>query len=85
MTPFGAKLGSGEHLLGFAVSETDLQRLGVGESVQITLESTGIGLWWKERDGTRVFIQPRQATVLLIPGEDKNDVFAFLNVKGPST
>jgi len=81
MKPFGTKLRDGGHVLGFALSETDLARLKVGESVEVSLESTGTGLWWKEQDGTRTFIQPRQAQIVLIPGEGKEDIFAFLGVK----
>lgn len=83
MIPFAAKLRSGQHALGGGLSETDLARLRVGESVEVTLENSGVGIWWRENDGSRTFVQPRNVTLVVIAGDQKEDVFAFLKVGAP--
>lgn len=80
MIPFAAKMKSGQHALGVGLSTTDLARLRVGEGVEVTLENTGVGLWWRENDGARTFVQPRNVVLVVIPGDNKDDVFAYLKV-----
>ena len=83
MKPFAAKLRSGEQFLGLGLSETDYLRLKQGQPVVVTLDSVGVGLWAKEADGSRHFIQPRESKVLVMLGDTNEDINDLLNVKLP--
>jgi hypothetical protein len=83
VTPFAAKLRSGQQFLGLGISKEDADTLVVGGHVVVDLDSVGVGLWLKEADGTRSFIQPRDSKILVMLG-GKEDIAAFLQVKLPT-
>lgn len=83
MTPFAAKLASGETFLGLGLSDQDLMRLKAGEPVVVSLESVGVGHWVKEADGSRNFIQPRESKIVLIAGDSREEIGEFLHVELP--
>ena len=83
MTPFAAKLRSGDSFLGLGLSDHDFRKLRAGGHVEIDLGSIGVGLWSKENDGSRRFIQPHNSKILLIAGDSNEDIGAFLNVELP--
>lgn len=80
MISFAAKLRSGQQFLGIGLSDTDLAALKAGEPVMLDLGRVGVGLWNKEADGSRSFLQPRDSHILLIPGDSPEEVGAFLRV-----
>lgn len=85
MKPFAAKLKDGSHLLGLAVSQDEAEEIlsHNGARLTIDLESAGIGLWFKEADGSRTFIQPRDSKVVLLIANTKEQIGTFLGVKLP--
>jgi len=83
VTPFAAKLRSGESFLGLGLSQEDFIKLRAGGYVEIDLGSVGVGLWSKGTDGSRTFMQPRDSKILLIPGDTNEDIGEFLNVDLP--
>jgi hypothetical protein len=83
MKPFAAKLKDGSHLLGLAVHQSQVGELLEGAKLTIDLESAGVGLWFKEADGSRTFIQPRESKVVLLIADSKEDIGTFLGVKLP--
>ena len=83
MTPFAAKMHSGKEFIGFGLSELDLGKLQAGEYVVVDLTSIGVGLWSKDKDGKRSFVQPRNSNVLIMMGDQTEDISKFLNVKLP--
>lgn len=80
MISFAAKLRSGQQFLGIGLSEIDLLKLKAGEQIVLDLASVGVGLWVKEADGSRTFLQPRDSHVLLMAGDSPEDVGALLRV-----
>lgn len=80
MKPFAATLRSGQNVLGFALSNEDLMRLKAGDPVVVDLSTIGVGVWAKEADGSRNFIQPRNSNVMVILGENAEDIGQALNV-----
>jgi len=83
MIPFAAKLRDGSQFLGLGLSDLDLLRLKTGEHVIVDLSSIGVGIWIKEADGSRSFIQPRESKVVVIAGDTTDDIGTFLNVDLP--
>jgi hypothetical protein len=77
---FAAKLRSGQQFLGVGLSSADLLKLKAGEQVVLDLASVGVGLWIKEADGSRTFLQPRDSHVLIMAGDSPEDVGALLQV-----
>ena len=47
----------------------------------VDLSSIGVGLWIKEADGSRRFIQPRDSKIVLIAGDTNADIGEFLQVE----
>ena len=81
MKPFAAKLRDGSsHFLGLGLSNQDIFRLKAGEHVVVDLASIGVGLWVKEADGSRTFIQPRDSKVAVIAGDSTDEIGEFLRV-----
>lgn len=85
MKPFAAKLASGQHLLGIGLSTLDIAKIKTGEPVLLDLGSVGVGLWIKENDGSRSFLQPRNSHVLVMAGDTTEDIGAMLQVKLPAS
>lgn len=83
MIPFAAKLRSGDQILGLGLSTNEILTLKSGGHVEVDLGSVGVGLWIKEADGSRRFIQPRDSKVVVIAGDSAEDVGAFLRVDLP--
>jgi hypothetical protein len=83
MTPFSAKLRDGGSFLGLGLSEADFLRLKGGAPVIVDLGSIGVGLWHKDADGKRSFLQPRDSKIVLIPGDTREDIGEFLRVDLP--
>jgi hypothetical protein len=80
MKPFAAKLASGQQVLGFGLSEDDLAQLREGRPVVVDLSSVGVGIWVKEVDGKRSFLQPANSNVLLMFGDRPEDIGKVLQV-----
>jgi hypothetical protein len=78
--PFAAKLRSGQQMLGIVLTEADIESLQRGEPVVVDLASVGVGLWNKEADGSRSFLQPRDSNVLVMAGESNADIGELLQV-----
>lgn len=85
MKPFAAKLKSGQEFLGLGLSDQDLFQLRTGEAVVLDLSSIDVGLWFKDADGKRTFVQPRESRIVLIPGDTVDDIGGFLNVRLPAS
>jgi hypothetical protein len=83
VTPFAAKLKDGTSFVGFAISDSDLLRIRTGGHVIVDLSSVGVGLWHKDKDGTRSFLQPRDSKIVLIAGDSTEDIGEFLRVDLP--
>jgi len=83
MIPFSAKLRDGGSFLGFGLSDNDMMTLKSGGHVVVDLSSIGVGLWTKDDQGARTFLQPRDSKVVLIAGDTKQDVGEFLRVDLP--
>jgi len=83
MISFAAKLRSGQQVLGIGLSETDMLRMKNGEPVVLDLASVGVGLWVREQDGSRTFLQPRDSNVVVIAGDSAADIGEFLQIKLP--
>lgn len=81
MTPFAAKLRNGDSFLGLGLSEVELLRLKSGGHTVVNLDSIGVGLWIKESDGSRRFIQPRDSKIVLIAGDTNADIGEFLRIE----
>ena len=84
MIKFSAKSKTGHQLLGIGLSATDLMKLKSGEPIIFDLASAHIGIWKREEDGTRSFQQPRDCHVMIIPGDQAEDIGEFLGVEMPS-
>jgi hypothetical protein len=83
MLSFAVKLRDGKHLLGIALGDEEIDKLKT-QPVLLDLESVGVGLWFKEKDGSRSFMQPCDSNVLLAAGDSTEDVGALLQVQLPS-
>lgn len=83
MKPFAAKLASDQQFLGIGLSTEDMLRIKSGQAVGVDLASIGVGLWFKDEEGKRHFIQPRESRVVIIPGDRREDLAAFLQVSLP--
>lgn len=83
MKPFAAKLKDGSYLLGLAVSQDEAGDVLNGEKLSVDLGSIGVGIWFKEADGSRTFIQPRDSKVVVLRADSTEEIGAFLNVKLP--
>jgi len=83
MIPFSTKLKSGQTFLGICISPDDIRKLAEGNELVIDLASADIGLWTRNPDSSRNFIQPRESKVVLIPGDSRDDIGSFLRVKLP--
>jgi hypothetical protein len=80
MKPFAAKFRSGQQALGIGLSEDDLLKMKSGTPVVLDLASVGVGLWVKEADGSRTFLQPRDSNVLVMLGDRPEDIGRVLQV-----
>lgn len=80
MKPFAIKLRSGEQILGIGLSEIDILRMKNGDPAVLDLESCGVGLWIRETDGSRTFLQPRDSQVVVIAGDSNDDIGALLKI-----
>jgi hypothetical protein len=80
MISFAAKLRDGQRFLGLGLSDVDLLSLKSGKPVVLDLASCGVGLWVKEADGSRTFLQPRDSNVLLMAADSTEDIGALLKV-----
>ena len=80
MTPFAAKLHSGQQFVGLGLSDTDLLRLRTNTPVVLDLGSIGVGLWVREADGTRTFLQPRDSNILVMAGDTTEDIGDLLRI-----
>jgi len=81
VTPFAAKLRSGQQFIGIGLSNEDLERLSDGtEPLVLDLGSIGVGLWVKEADGSRNFLQPRDTKIVLMMGDSKQQIGELLQV-----
>ena len=80
MKPFSAKLKSGQTFVGLGLSESDLHRLRLGDPVVIDLASIGVGLWAKDAEGKRTFLQPHASNLLVMAGDSPEDIGELLNV-----
>jgi hypothetical protein len=83
MKPFAVKLKDESHLLGLAVSQAEVGELLEGAKLAIDLSSVDVGLWFKDSEGGRTFIQPRDSRIVLIVANSKEDIGTFLGVKLP--
>lgn len=83
MKPFAVKLKDESHLLGLAVSQVEMGELLEGAKLAIDLGSADVGLWFKEADGSRTFIQPRDSKIVVLVANSKEDIGTFLGVKLP--
>jgi hypothetical protein len=83
MKAFAVKFPDGRRQLGVGLSEAEIEGLLRGEVVSFDLGSVGVGIWAKEKDGTRQFIQPRHSNVVVIRGDTASDIGSFLNVEIP--
>ena len=84
MIKFAAKSHSGQQVLGIGLGDIDLMKLKLGEPVALSLDSVRVGLWVKNDDGTRSFLQPRDCQVIIFPGDQPEDIGQLLGVKMPS-
>ena len=46
----------------------------------IDLSSIGVGIWFREADGSRTFLQPRDSNVLVMCGDEAEDIGELLSV-----
>lgn len=83
MTPFGFKLRDGKQLLGVGLSDLDFYKLKAGEPLVLDLGDVGVGLWHKEADGTRTFLQPRDSQIVVMLGDTHEEIGQLLRVKMP--
>jgi len=74
MRAFSIKLADGETLIGLMLGDTDLSSIRNGHPISCTLEGTDTGIWMKDQDGQRRFLQPRNSKVILIEGETAEDI-----------
>lgn len=84
MKPFAAKLKTGQEFLGIGLSNQDFYLLKAGDALVLDLSSVGVGLWFKDNEGKRTFVQPRESKIVVIPGDTTDDIGAFLNISLPS-
>lgn len=84
MINFSAKSKSGLQLLGVGLSDIDIMKLKSGEPIIVNLGSVHVGLWKKDADGSRSFQQPRDSHIMIIPGDQPEDIGEFLGVEMPS-
>lgn len=84
MIKFAAKSGAGQQILGIGLGEVDLMKLKLGEPVALSLDSVHVGLWVKNEDGTRSFLQPRDCQVVIFPGDQPEDVGQLLGIDMPN-
>lgn len=81
MKPFAGKNRSGDQFIGIALSNADLMCLAKREGpLAIDLGSIGVGLWVKEVDGTRRFLQPRDTNVVIIGGDTNEEIGELLGL-----
>lgn len=83
MKPFAVKLKDESHLLGLAVSQVEMGELLEGAKLTIDLSSADVGFWFKDAEGGRTFIQPRDSKIVVIIANTKEDIGSFLGVKLP--
>lgn len=84
MKPFAVKLRSGEQILGIGLSEIDIMRMRNGDPIVLNLDSCGVGLWVRDEDGSRTFLQPRDSKIVVIAGDTNDDISALLQINLPS-
>ena len=80
MKPFAAKLRTGGRILGIGLSDIDLLRIKSGFPVVLDLDSVGVGLWVRQADGTREFLQPRDSNIVVSAGDTNEAIGALLQV-----
>ncbi len=80
MLKYALKLEDGKEVLGFALSDKDIEALQNGKAVVSTLESAGVGLWQLNEEGGRSFVQPRNCKVVLTVANTREQVGALLGV-----
>ena len=85
MLKYALKLEDGKEVLGFALSDKDIEALQSGKAVVSTLESVGVGLWQIDEDGSRSFVQPRNCKVVLTVANSREQIGALLGVDLSST
>lgn len=49
----------------------------------LDLRTVGVGFWFKEADGERTFVQPRDSKIVIIPGDTNDEISEFLQVELP--
>lgn len=84
MINYALQLKDGNEVLGFGFSEQDIEVLQNGGTLQLDLGSVSVGLWRKELDGKRSFIQPRNSTVVFSLANSREDVSKLIGVEIPS-
>ena len=84
MISFAAKATNGQQVLGIGLSAADILRLKSGEPVALNLDSVNVGLWKKDTNGGRSFQQPRDSHIVILPGDQPEDIGEFLGVTMPS-
>ena len=84
MIKFAAKTHQGQQILGLGLGNEELMKLKMGEPVLINLESVHVGLWKKDPDGTRSFLQPRDSHVVIFPGDQPEDIGELLGIEMPN-
>lgn len=80
MIPFAVRAADDDTYLGLALSDDDLATLRANGNVIKTMESCALGFWITEDDGKRVFVQPRNSKVVIIAGNDTDEIGEFLQV-----
>jgi len=80
MISFSIKTKAGREVLGIALGAEDIAHLQKGAKILFDLDSVNVGLWRKEADGSRSFLQPRESQVFLVAGETTEEIGEAIGV-----
>lgn len=83
MINFSLKTGEGKEILGLALGGDDIEALRSEGKLVFNLESVGVGLWRKEADGSRTFMQPRDSQMLIFRAETTEEIGEVIGVELP--
>lgn len=83
MIKFSAKTVDGREIVGIGLSTEDIMRIKSGGRIVLDLESAGVGLWAKDKDGGRSFLQPRDSKIVVFAGDSNEDISELLGVDLP--
>lgn len=84
MINFSIKTKDGHEVLGIALNNDDIDGLRNQDHIVTDLSAVNVGLWRKESDGRRTFIQPDQSRLVVINAGSMEEIGKIFGIELPS-